>query len=156
MGNKKQKLLGVGLGILTIVGAFLSVFGNPVPQLSVDTHGTTVPQEVSSSTASPTPVNTASTTKPVSTPVSKPVSKPTPSGYTLADISSHKSATTCWSAINGTVYDLTKWVDRHPGGRMAILMICGKDGSPLFNMQHGGSSRISNILDTFKIGTLRA
>jgi hypothetical protein len=40
------------------------------------------------------------------------------------------------------------------GGRAAILMICGKDGSPLFNSQHSGSGRVANILATFKIGAL--
>ncbi len=76
--------------------------------------------------------------------------------YTMAQIATHDSATSCWSAINGNVYNLTTWVDRHPGGRAAILMICGKDGSPLFNMQHGGQSKPTNILATFKIGSLKS
>jgi cytochrome b involved in lipid metabolism len=72
----------------------------------------------------------------------------------MADVQKHNSATTCWSAVNGTVYDLTSWVNAHPGGKAAILMICGKDGSALFNAQHGGSGKVANILAKFKIGAL--
>lgn len=79
---------------------------------------------------------------------------PPQNGYTLTDVSSHNSASSCWSAINGKVYDLTAWVNSHPGGKPAILMICGKDGSPLFNTQHGGASRPQSILSDYFIGLL--
>lgn len=72
--------------------------------------------------------------------------------YTSADVSSHNSKTSCWSIINGSVYDLTSWVPQHPGGERAILSICGVDGSANFNGQHGGSSKIASILAGFKIG----
>src|SRR4051812_33182532 len=55
--------------------------------------------------------------------------------YTLADVSKHKDASSCWTAINGGVYDVTSWIDQHPGGRDAILSLCGKDGSSAFNGQ---------------------
>lgn len=77
-----------------------------------------------------------------------------PSGYTLAEIAAHATAASCWSAINGTVYDLTSWISQHPGGEGAILSICGKDGSAAFNNQHGGQSRPEKILATYKIGLL--
>lgn len=77
-----------------------------------------------------------------------------PSGYTLAQVSSHDSASSCWSAINGGVYDLTAWVNRHPGGKASILMICGKDGSGLYSMQHGRSNKVASILKDYKIGDL--
>jgi cytochrome b involved in lipid metabolism len=74
--------------------------------------------------------------------------------YTLADVAQHSTATSCWSAINGGVYDLTSWINKHPGGPEAILGICGKDGSAAFNAQHGGQSRPANELAGFKIGVL--
>jgi len=39
--------------------------------------------------------------------------------YTLAAVKAHKSASNCWSAVNGKVYNLTKWVKKHPGGACA-------------------------------------
>jgi len=86
----------------------------------------------------------------------------TPSGsqtattsYSLADVSSHNNAASCWTAINGGVYDLTSWVSQHPGGEGAILSICGVDGSAAFNDQHGGQRRPENILEKYKIGLLK-
>lgn len=74
--------------------------------------------------------------------------------YTMAQVATHNSATSCWSAINGKVYDLTNWINQHPGGPDHILSICGKDGSSAFNAQHGNDSRPQQILQTFYIGDL--
>ncbi|MGC9605149.1 MAG: cytochrome b5-like heme/steroid binding domain-containing protein [Minisyncoccia bacterium] len=76
------------------------------------------------------------------------------SGYTMADVAKHNSASSCWTAINSKVYDLTNWIGQHPGGQQAILSICGIDGSAAFNNQHGGQSRPANELAAFYIGDL--
>jgi uncharacterized membrane protein len=72
--------------------------------------------------------------------------------YTLADLKKHATAASCWSAINGNVYDLTKWINRHPGGANVIKGLCGRDGTAGFNGQHGGQSRPASELAAFKIG----
>ena len=72
--------------------------------------------------------------------------------YNAADLKKHASAASCWSAINGNVYDLTKWINRHPGGASVIKGLCGRDGSAGFNGQHGGQSRPASELAAFKIG----
>ena len=74
--------------------------------------------------------------------------------FTLAVVAQHATRTSCYSAINGNVYDLTSWIPKHPGGEQAILGICGKDGSAKFNGQHGGAALQAGILAGFKIGTL--
>lgn len=79
----------------------------------------------------------------------------TSSQYTLADVSMHPDAKSCWSVINGKVYNLTSWIGQHPGGEDAILSICGKDGSQAFNIQHGTSKKQADILATFFIGNLK-
>ena len=76
-----------------------------------------------------------------------------PSEITLTQIAQHSSRTSCWSAINGGVYDLTSWIPNHPGGEKTILSICGIDGSDGYNGQHGGRAKIMTILGGFKIGT---
>jgi cytochrome b involved in lipid metabolism len=78
----------------------------------------------------------------------------TSQGITLADVAKHADAQSCWSAINGNVYDLTAWIPQHPGGPDKILQICGIDGSAKFNAQHGGAQLQQQILAGFKIGTL--
>lgn len=74
--------------------------------------------------------------------------------YSLSDVSKHNSAASCYSIINGKVYDLTSWIGQHPGGPQRILMICGKDGSSLFNAQHSGQSRPENELANYYIARL--
>lgn len=58
-----------------------------------------------------------------------------PKTYSLAEVSNHDSATDCWLAINGKVYNMTKYVSRHPGGHM-ILMGAGRDATALFESHH--------------------
>ena len=73
---------------------------------------------------------------------------------TLSDISSHNSKDSCWSTIEGKVYDLTSFISKHPGGADAILAICGKDGSELFDGQHGMDPRAKGLLPNFYLGDL--
>lgn len=84
-----------------------------------------------------------------------PMGTPATDTYSLADIASHNSRTSCYTAINGSVYDVTNYIDKHPAGPEKILAVCGKDGSSLFEGQHGGNEKIANMLAGFKIGTLK-
>ena len=59
---------------------------------------------------------------------STPSNTSTPS-YTLSDLAKHKTQNDCWIAVNGNVYDVTKYLDFHPGGADLILMQCGKDAT---------------------------
>src|SRR3989344_1854492 len=68
--------------------------------------------------------------------------------YSMEEVSKHKDATSCWVTISGNVYDLTGWIPLHPGGRAAILGLCGTDGTAAFRGQHGDS------LATYQIGQL--
>lgn len=79
----------------------------------------------------------------------------TASGYTMAQVADHSSSSSCWTAIDGTVYDVTSWINQHPGGADKILGLCGKDGTTQFTNQHGGEARPASELATFKIGQLQ-
>ena len=74
--------------------------------------------------------------------------------YTLADVALRSSADECWVAIDGAVYDLTAWARSHPGGRAAILGLCGTDGTAEFLGQHGGQARPSMTLDEYYLAPL--
>lgn len=74
--------------------------------------------------------------------------------YSVADITKHGDAKSCWTSISGNVYDLTEWISKHPGGKGAIQMICGKDGSNAFNAQHGGAALQQQILKSYQIGVV--
>jgi cytochrome b involved in lipid metabolism len=74
--------------------------------------------------------------------------------FTMTELSKHADRQSCYSVVNGDVYDLTNWIDAHPGGEKAILSICGKDGSSLFNKKHGGKEKQEAELLKMKIGVL--
>lgn len=74
--------------------------------------------------------------------------------YTQGDVASHKDATSCYTIINGSVYDLTMWVAVHPGGKKAILSLCGIDGTSRFTSQHSGDAKPMSVLARFKIGVV--
>ena len=144
--SMKQKITLAVLAVF-IVGASIIVLFN---------RGTIEPGSVPTTNQ---PSATVTTVTPAIAPVSSPSLPPTkppssPTAYTLAQVATHDSAASCWSAINGKVYDLTSWINQHPGGPQAILSICGVDGSSAFNDQHGGQSRPANELAGFAIGTL--
>jgi cytochrome b involved in lipid metabolism len=75
--------------------------------------------------------------------------------YTSTELASHKDAKSCYTAINGAVYDLTSWIELHPGGAEAILVLCGRDGTKDFLDQHGKSEEVMKRLPAFKVGALK-
>ena len=75
--------------------------------------------------------------------------------FSLAQIATHNTPADCWSTINGSVYDLSTWVSRHPGGSKPIEGLCGTDGSEKFSRVHGKSNPAQAALVLLKIGTLQ-
>ena len=71
-----------------------------------------------------------------------------------SEISKHSTAKDCWSIVNGNVYNLTTYVQSHPGGAGVIKNICGRDGSAAFKNQHGSSSKPNNVLSAFLLGSV--
>jgi hypothetical protein len=103
-----------------------------------------VPTPAVSAKPTPTPAATASPTPEVTT----------VSAYTMAKVKENNSATSCWSVINGKVYDLTKWINSHPGGSSAIKGLCGIDGTSSFTAQHRGQGSPASTLAGYLLGPL--
>jgi fatty acid desaturase len=55
--------------------------------------------------------------------------------YDWREIGRHNKKSDCWIVIDGVVYDVTRWVDRHPGGDI-ICTMAGDDASALFHSSH--------------------
>lgn len=60
--------------------------------------------------------------------------------YAPAQVAAHNSASDCWFSMHGRIYDVTKFVPKHPGGA-AILEACGKDATALFETRPMGSGK---------------
>ena len=104
----------------------------------------------------PTPVaSTAPMMKPTPTP--SPTPEPemtTQTGYTMAKVKENNSASSCWSVINGNVYNLTQWINSHPGGPSVIRGLCGVDGTSSFNGKHRGQGNPTATLASYLLGPL--
>jgi cytochrome b involved in lipid metabolism len=74
--------------------------------------------------------------------------------YPASEVAQHASKESCWAIVRGGIYDLTSWINQHPGGRQAILGLCGKDGTAAFESTHGGQEGPEKVLKEFKIGEL--
>lgn len=75
--------------------------------------------------------------------------------FTESDVAKHNSKTDCWTIIEGNVYDLTSYINRHPGGSV-IAEACGIDGSELFKDRGGRGPHPSSAksdLENLKIGS---
>jgi hypothetical protein len=110
-----------------------------------------------SPTVSSTPTPTPKPTPTVSaTPTATPTPTPTPTvaGYTMTQVRANNTSRSCWTVIDGVVYDLTKWISNHPGGSGAILFLCGTDGTNAFSAQHQNQARPAIRLDSYRLGPL--
>ena len=91
---------------------------------------------------------------PTPTVAPSPSASATPAGYTMEQVKANNTATKCWSAIDGKVYDLTNWISSHPGGAGAITSLCGTDGTSAYINQHKGQSRPGSTLTAYLLGPL--
>lgn len=119
-----------------------SVWSGEVPTAAAGETGT---DGGASATPSATPSPTGASASP---------STSTAGVYTMAQVATHNTAADCWAAIGGNVYDLTSWIDQHPGGPQRIINLCGTDGTAAFDGQHGGQADPAAELATLQVGTL--
>lgn len=109
--------------------------------------------------AAPSSPSASTSTSASPSPTASPSASASPTGtasarYRLSEVAKHKTQQDCWAAIDGSVYDLTSWISRHPGGPDKILNLCGTDATAAFRAQHDSQQRPNNQLATFRIGTL--
>ncbi|QKX59016.1 uncharacterized protein TRUGW13939_06145 [Talaromyces rugulosus] len=75
--------------------------------------------------------------------------------YTPADVASHKNDENgLWIIIDSGVYDVTKFVDEHPGGSKILKRVAGKDASKQFWKYHNDSV-LKKYSPKLKIGEVK-
>jgi cytochrome b involved in lipid metabolism len=55
---------------------------------------------------------------------------------TAAELAEHNTEDDCWLLIHGTVYDLTEYAPKHPGGARVITDLAGTDASAEYDLEH--------------------
>ncbi|ORZ32396.1 delta5 fatty acid desaturase [Catenaria anguillulae PL171] len=91
-----------------------------------------------------------------------PASKPSPASardlpstgrlITTAELATHNTPASCWLAVRGKVYDVTSFLDRHPGGRDLLLFAAGRDATQVFETYH--QFKVQGTLPKYLIGDL--
>nr|XP_032518356.1 cytochrome b5-like isoform X3 [Danaus plexippus plexippus] len=72
---------------------------------------------------------------------------------TIEEVKKHKRKNSVWMIIHDDVYDVTRFLNEHPGGEDTLLEYAGKDGTQAFeDVHHSEDAR--EIMKKFKIGTL--
>mmetsp|Transcript_1516 Transcript_1516/g.4777 ORF Transcript_1516/g.4777 Transcript_1516/m.4777 type:complete len:129 (+) Transcript_1516:192-578(+) len=75
-----------------------------------------------------------------------------PRSITLAEVEQHVTYDDLWLVIDGKVYDVTEFMDDHPGGGEIMLNAAGKDGTDDFE-DVGHSPAAREQLKKYEIGT---
>lgn len=73
--------------------------------------------------------------------------------YTLEEIQKHKDSKSTWVILHHKVYDLTKFLEEHPGGEEVLREQAGGDATENFE-DVGHSTDARELSKTFIIGEL--
>jgi cytochrome b involved in lipid metabolism len=77
--------------------------------------------------------------------------------YDVSDIVLHNSAATgYWLVLDGQVYDLTPYLNRHPGGAHVLRSYAGLDATKAFHRIHGCQPAMAKVLKSYHLGAVRA
>ncbi|KAJ7637159.1 oxidoreductase [Roridomyces roridus] len=78
--------------------------------------------------------------------------------FTAEDVATHKTQSNCWLSRNGKVYNVTKFIDDHPGGDDIILKYAGKDVGAVMTGKEGEhhehSDAAYDMLEEYQVGKL--
>lgn len=71
--------------------------------------------------------------------------------YSYEQVSKHNNETSNWIIVDNEVFDVSKFLEFHPGGKQILLQHAGKDVTEIFHMYHNPSVLIK-YRNKFKIG----
>ncbi|KIH59026.1 cytochrome b5-like Heme/Steroid binding domain protein [Ancylostoma duodenale] len=72
--------------------------------------------------------------------------------FSLAEVEKHNTIGSCWIVLDGKVYDVSKFLDEHPGGLEVIAELAGKDATASFE-DVGHSKDARDMAKEYLIGT---
>ncbi|XHG06338.1 hypothetical protein AWENTII_009543 [Aspergillus wentii] len=74
--------------------------------------------------------------------------------YTLKDVAAHNLKDDIWIVIHGQVFDITKYMQDHPGGADVLVEVAGSDATAAYE-DIGHSEDAREIMQPYMIGTLQ-
>ena len=82
----------------------------------------------------------------------KLVEDPNSHVYTLEDVKKHNKRHDCWTVWKGKIFDITSYIDKHPGGKV-ILKGAGKDCTKIYQKFHPWVNA-SYLIGNLQVGVL--
>ncbi|KAM7268325.1 hypothetical protein ACFE04_010491 [Oxalis oulophora] len=76
-----------------------------------------------------------------------------PKVHAFEEVAKHNQTKDCWLVISGKVYDVTPFMDDHPGGDEVMLSATGKDATNDFE-DVGHSDAARDMLEKYYIGEI--
>lgn len=76
-----------------------------------------------------------------------------PKLFTLEEVKKNKDSKSTWLIIHNSVYDVTSFLNEHPGGEEVLLEQAGSDGTEAFE-DVGHSTDARELMVKYKIGEL--
>ncbi|KAJ4974562.1 hypothetical protein NE237_007736 [Protea cynaroides] len=73
--------------------------------------------------------------------------------YSMQEAAQHNTGEDCWVVIDGKVYNVTSYLDEHPGGDDILLAATGKDATDDFE-DAGHSKSARELMQEYCIGEL--
>ena len=71
--------------------------------------------------------------------------------YTLSEVFRHNQENDCWIVIGDNVYDVTNYLNTHPGGDIIIMERAGMDATRVFlDQNHSSAAKV--LLEKYLIG----
>ncbi|CAG8540341.1 9929_t:CDS:2, partial [Paraglomus occultum] len=74
--------------------------------------------------------------------------------FTYEELSTRNTKKSLYISIQGNVYDVSKFIDEHPGGEEVLLDVAGKDATEPFE-DVGHSDEALGILKTLIVGKMK-
>ena len=75
--------------------------------------------------------------------------------FSAGEVATHCTEGDSWIIVEGKVYDVTPYVEMHPGGEGMILAYAGKDATKPFRGEQHGRDEVDNVLSNYYIGELK-
>ncbi|XP_020592432.1 cytochrome b5 [Phalaenopsis equestris] len=73
--------------------------------------------------------------------------------YSMQEAAQHSTREDCWVVIDGKVYDVTKYLDDHPGGDDVLISATGRDSTEEFE-DAGHSKTARELMKDYCVGEI--